>query len=390
MRPITLLEHARKVCLAILTGLLSDICTRHKILHPNNFSVLKGSSIHEPLHALNSVMEDARERKQELWIVLQDIRRAFDSVDWEMACRAMVRLKLPEGYIQLYASLADQKSNQVITPFGLTDLYIAESGLDQGAVEAPIHWRISYDPLLYAIDTLAAGYTVSVLWKGPRPQALDSEGSITVSSLAYVDDTVWVAHSKLQAQHMLDLAMDFFYINDIAINVKKTVLMVINLSSSPFVDPLQFGKPALPLIPIHKSEGTRYLGCHVSADGTLVAQKYLIDELVAGFVNQLMPKQVTDFQAIYLINHILVPTILARCILMVPSYQECLKWTRQYLNLVKQKSRLPRDTPNVMLFHPRLYKLTDLYNAVGEMHISELWLRLNSPVSSLAGGLTCL
>jgi len=323
-------------------------------------------------------------------VVLQDICHAFDLVDWEMACQAMVRLKLLDEYIQLYASLASQKSNQVITPFGLTDPYIAESGLDQGAVEAPIHWRISYDPLLYAIDTLAAGYTVSVPWKGPKPPALDSESSITVSSLAYVDDTVWLARSKLQAQRMLSLAMEFFHLNDIAINVKKTVLMVINPSSDPLADPLQFGMPALPLIPIHKSEGTRYLGCHVSADGTLVAQKYLIDELVTGFVNQLMPKQITDFQAVYLINHILVPTILACCILMVPSYQECLKWTRQYLNLVKQKSRLPKDTPNVMLFHPRLYKLTNLYDAVGEMHISELWLQLNSPVSSLAGSLTCL
>ena len=73
VRPITLLEHARKVCLAILTGRLSGICSQHKVLHPNNFSVLKGSSIHEPLHALNSMMEDAQERKKELWIVLQDI-----------------------------------------------------------------------------------------------------------------------------------------------------------------------------------------------------------------------------------------------------------------------------------------------------------------------------
>lgn len=86
-----------------------------------------------------------------------------------MVCWAMVRLKLSDRYIQLYISLNDQKSNQVITPFGLTDLYIAESGLDQGAVEVPIHWRISYDPLLCVMDTLTTGYTVSIPWKGPRP-----------------------------------------------------------------------------------------------------------------------------------------------------------------------------------------------------------------------------
>ena len=90
----------------------------------------------------------------------------------------MERLCFPKEYIQLYASLTAQKSNQVITPFGLTDPYIAESGLDQGAVEAPLHWRISYDPLLWAIDTLIAGYTVSVAWKGPGPPALQSCGSV--------------------------------------------------------------------------------------------------------------------------------------------------------------------------------------------------------------------
>ena len=168
----------------------------------------------------------------------------------------MLRLHLPEGYIRLYASLADQKSNQVITPFGLTSAYIAESGLDQGAVEAPIHWRISYDPLLSAMDTLGAGYTVSIPWKGPRPPALCLGSSITVSSLAYVDDTAWLAHSKVQAQRMLDLAMEFFHLNDIAINTKKTVLVVINSSSDPLLNSLQFGMPALLLLPIPRSEGT--------------------------------------------------------------------------------------------------------------------------------------
>ena len=61
VRPITILEHAWKVCLSILTGRLSNLCSQHKILHPNNFSVLKGSSVHEPLHPLNAIMEDARE-----------------------------------------------------------------------------------------------------------------------------------------------------------------------------------------------------------------------------------------------------------------------------------------------------------------------------------------
>ena len=121
-----------------------------------------------------------------------------------------------------------------------------------------------------------------------------------------------------------------------------------------------------------------------------MAQKHLIDELVTGFVDQLLSKQITAFQAVYLINQVLVPTILACCILMVPSQAECLRWTRQYLNVVKCKAKLPQDTPNVVLFHSCLYKLTDLYNAIGEMHVSELWLHLNLLPSSLAGELSRL
>ena len=75
---------------------------------------------------------------------------------------------------------------------------------------------------------------------------------------------------------------------------------------------------------------------------------------------------------------------------MVPSSDECMRWTRQYLNVVKHKARLPRDTPNAILFHSQFYKLTNLRDAMSEMHISELWLHLNSPASSLAGELDLL
>ena len=204
----------------------------------------------------------------------------------------MEQLHPPKGYIDLYASIAANKTNQVITPFGLTASYTVESGLDQGTVEAPLHWCISYDPLLWAMDTLSAGYTVSVSWKGPGPPAIHSCRPVTVSSLAYVDDTVWVAHSKSSAHCMLQLAMEFFQLNDIAINVKKTVLMVVNPSTDPTVDPLMFGAPAIPLVPIPASEGTRYLGYHISADGQMRTQKQLISGLVTAFTNQLLLKRV--------------------------------------------------------------------------------------------------
>ena len=134
---------------------------------------------------------------------------------------------------------------------------------------------------------------------------------------------------------MLNVAMEFLELNDITVNAKKTVLIVLNPATDPKVSPLLFGKPALPLLPIPASEGTQYLGCHISADGKQDTQQHLIGELVTAFTDQLSPKQITDFQATYLVNRVLIPTILTHCI---PSPAECMRWTRQYLNVVKHKA----------------------------------------------------
>src|SRR5690606_87317 len=77
VRPITLLEHARKIFLSIITSRLSTIFSRHGILRGPNFSVLKGTTTKDPLHILQAAMEDAREFKKEQWVVFQDIRRCF-------------------------------------------------------------------------------------------------------------------------------------------------------------------------------------------------------------------------------------------------------------------------------------------------------------------------
>ncbi|KAG0345611.1 hypothetical protein BGZ54_005523 [Gamsiella multidivaricata] len=161
VRPITLLEHARKIMFTILTKRLSTILTQHNILRGPNYSVLKGTTTKDPIHALNCVMEDATEFKQEQWIVFQDMRRCFDSVNCHqdgMLHRAMARLKFPKPFIDLCMKIADTKVNQVITDYGVTEEYRPQCGLDQGGVECPLFWRIAYDALLCEVMEQGRGY----------------------------------------------------------------------------------------------------------------------------------------------------------------------------------------------------------------------------------------
>ena len=67
-RPILLLECGRKVMVKLFTNRLSYLCSTHNILRGYNFAALKGCSTSTPIHAINNVLENAREHNKEIWI----------------------------------------------------------------------------------------------------------------------------------------------------------------------------------------------------------------------------------------------------------------------------------------------------------------------------------
>ncbi|KAF9271080.1 hypothetical protein BGZ88_006863, partial [Linnemannia elongata] len=130
---------------------LTTVMSRYQVFKGPNFSVLKGTMTKDPIHILNAVMEDAREYKKEAWVLLQDMRRCFDSVscaEGGMLELGMRHLKIPKEFIELCLKIAANKTNQVITTYGLTESYNPRCGLDQGGVECPLLWRIAYEALL--------------------------------------------------------------------------------------------------------------------------------------------------------------------------------------------------------------------------------------------------
>ena len=165
-RPITLIETARKGLSSILTKRVTDICKNLNILQGNNFSVLKNTSTTSPIHIINSLLEDAREKHSEIWCTFQDMRRAYDSVSWQMLELAMIRIKMNPTYITLCKNIHIMRQNQILTEYELTSSYPVMDGLDQGEVNAPILWRIFYDPLLCLIKIHHAsnGYSITAKW----------------------------------------------------------------------------------------------------------------------------------------------------------------------------------------------------------------------------------
>src|SRR5271169_3687554 len=84
------------------------------------------------------------------------------------------------------------------------------------------------------------------------------EGPVSVSSGAFVDDTVWLMGSKGAMERVLSAVMEFFTLTGITVNPKKMSLVVISKETSArgagrlFID---FGVPPVRITAIPPGEG---------------------------------------------------------------------------------------------------------------------------------------
>ena len=67
----------------------------HLIFRGGNHAGLPDGSTLEPLRIVNAILEDARASKKELWILFQDMSKAYDRVNIHMLDLAMQRIKFP-------------------------------------------------------------------------------------------------------------------------------------------------------------------------------------------------------------------------------------------------------------------------------------------------------
>ena len=66
VRSIILLEAFRKTVVRIITQRLDYILVKHRVLEGPNFARLSGDSISSPIHIINNLLEDTRQKDKEV------------------------------------------------------------------------------------------------------------------------------------------------------------------------------------------------------------------------------------------------------------------------------------------------------------------------------------
>ncbi|KAF9370097.1 hypothetical protein BGX21_005677 [Mortierella sp. AD011] len=257
------------------------------------------------------------------------MRQYFDSVSCGpdgILERSLVHLKVNPRFTQLCLRIAANKKNQVITAYGLTDEYSPKCGLGQGGVECPLLWRIVYEVLLSVFMGAGLGYPVM------RREALAEHHRIPVLMPETPDVELMIS------------CLAFVIIRPGSINPKKSELLVINPTLAADELTIQLGNDVLRAL----SPGTsaRMLGVWFSADGKGVYARQVVQQEVSLICKILARKAITDKQAIYIVNNVLIPRILYRLTTTILTASEVTRIVGQYSGMIRQNLGLPSGTPN--------------------------------------------
>ncbi|KAG9297048.1 hypothetical protein G9A89_000427, partial [Geosiphon pyriformis] len=210
-RPITLIETACKILSKLLSDRILLVCGLFNVLYGDNFS--------SPIFAIGLVVKDALKKDHKLWLVLQDMHKAYDS-------------------------------------------------------------RIFYNPLLCKVK---------------RQKSL----------CRYCIDTKFVGSSQVVTQYILNTVSEFFRVNNISINNKKTVAIPINQR----VNNTSLSISDLLILIARKKESYQYLGIYLSSESLSKPSLAKAYTNVRFFVNLVLKKAISDKQFLYLVLAILQPIV---------------------------------------------------------------------------------
>ncbi|GET65107.1 hypothetical protein RIR_jg21183.t2 [Rhizophagus irregularis DAOM 181602=DAOM 197198] len=382
-RPITLLETVRKCVVKVVTNRLSNILADNKILQGGNFAGLPGGSTDVPIKMLDAIIHQHKHDStddQELWIVSQDISKAFDSMDLNMLKLALDRLHIPALLVRFILNLFTRRNNKIITCHGDTAAYRVRVGIDQGEIISPLLWVIYLDPLLTVLNQEARDPFIlkSSALLNYSPLEFEQH-SLPISHLTFMDDSTLIASSKSGIEDRLSITAEFYTLNNVQANSAKYVLLsssspsstiIFDLTPSFLVSDLSLSLSSLSL---HAS--FRFLGVwfslSASSDFVFKQARSMVKDMAA----LLGLKKLLAQHVAYLYNAVLLPRLefcLQTTLFSESTIQSIVK---PLFSVLRRKAGLATTTPLPLLFFKLPFSIQNAFYRFLSSHIAS-WQKI--------------
>ncbi|GBC12847.1 reverse transcriptase family protein [Rhizophagus irregularis DAOM 181602=DAOM 197198] len=352
-RPITLLETVQKCVVKVVTNRLSNILADNKVLQGGNFAGLPGGSTDVPIKMLDAIIHQHKHDStddQELWIVSQDISKAFDSMDLNMLKLALDRVRV---------------------------------GIDQGEIIFPLFWVIYLDPLLTVLNQEARDPFIlkSSALLNYSPLEFEQH-SLPISHLTFMDDSTLIASSKSGIEDRLSITAEFYTLNNVQANSAKYVLLSSSSPSSKIIFDLtpsflvSYLSLSLSSLSLHAS--FRFLGVwfslSASSDFVLKQARSMVKDMAA----LLRPKKLLAQHVAYLYNAVLLPRLEFRLQTTLFSESTIQSIVKPLFSVLRRKAGLATTTPLPLLFLKLPFSIQNAFYRFLSSHIAS-WQKIFTP-----------
>ncbi|KAG9285847.1 hypothetical protein G9A89_013272 [Geosiphon pyriformis] len=261
--------------------------------------------------------------------------------------------------------------------FGLTDSYRVHDGLDQGKIFFLLLWHIFYDPLLCEVkwQKSVCEYKINshFISKGSCTKFQAGIFSLFTTG-TFIDDTIWVGSSQNTIQHILNVASEFFQINDISINNEKTVAIPINSR----ISNLSFFISGSSIFIAKKGESHWYLGIFFSIEDLSKSSLAKMHSDIHFFTNLVLKKAVLDKQFLYLMSTVFHPIVNYRIQFSFVPVDMYNKWDALICKGLKLKSGLLLNFSGNTIHHSFFYGLKFFLQVQSKSKIALLVSFVNS------------
>ncbi|GBB93749.1 hypothetical protein RclHR1_22240004 [Rhizophagus clarus] len=359
-RPITLLEVIRKSFVKLFYNRLSAILAAHNVFKGGNFAGLPEGTRRDPIITLESIIHNANHDNSPLWILSQDISKAFDSVNLTMLKFALEGIRLPASAITLILSRRS---------------------------DFPLLWVIYINPLLTVLKTeMLDPYIL-------RPPSLSSNmtgstSDIIINNLIFMDDSTLISSSKAGLEHMLSITKEFYVLNNTSANHQKYVLISnsLPLTTTSTISPVEFHLSlsslndisTISVTPLSITSSFCFLGVWFNIKGSRDFVKKQIAGECNSFAATLRLARLSAKQVVYLYNSVLIPKLEYHMQVTHLSATNCYIATRSIRSLVKHKANFSRSLPNPILYLSHALGLINLSSHLIQCHVNNLFLMVNS------------
>jgi len=253
-RPIALLRITYKLFSRMLCARLSSYLLLQQ--SPEQAAYKPGFSTEDHLVTLTLLYEGAREWNLDLWLVLVDFEKAFDTVERPALWTTLYELGLPSEYICLLQALYTDEVAQVFTDVGSREFSILR-GVKQGDPVSALLFITVLEQIMRILKK--EWLRLSSRRKGLGYGIVIDSESDPLTNVRFADDLLLVARCRADAKKMLCALQRVAATYGLKVHMGKTKMLALRGCADEFV---QVGHDRVAIL--NENESGRYLGRKLS------------------------------------------------------------------------------------------------------------------------------